>query len=433
MNFSNVSENDDFDLKGLPSITRLKPTSTRELKGFGLLGEESLKIVNSMDELRKGVPNMVIAQCKQNVKFIQNQYRIQEFRKKCQYVMSLGVYNQLKYDPYRQITVLTPGTMKFKNLYRPYKGQDLNYKTILIWRTGGIGDLLFIQPNIRFIKEKYPSCHVKFACGPQYYPLVNNWDCIDELLDLPFNVSHMLKSDYHAIFEGVIERTKESHNINAYQLFSKWLNLDVPIEKLYPIVKAKDDKVKEVSKILKTWGLSAKNYIVLQIRASSPIRTPSPKWWKKVIDFLNANGYATVITDSPHRGPFIDEFIKKLANPRMNFNFAIKSKTLDLTIALVYLSKMALSTDSALSHISPGLGIPYYGIYGPFPGRIRLSTYKRVRWTDGNAECKYCCTHGHKSCRNSNPDGSSLCYDTIDHIELVNDIIDFMKSDDFTE
>jgi len=411
---------------GLP--VQAKPVTPRELRAFGLVAQNHMKMADSMEELRRGVPNIIIAQCKLDVKFIQNKFRVQSFKRKSQYVMSLGVYNQLKYDPYRHKTVLVPGTMKFKNIFKAYRGQNLDGKTLLVWRTGGIGDLLFIQPNLRYLKETYPDCHIKFSCGPQYSSLVDNWDCIDELLDLPFHVSHLLHSDYHVTFEGVIERCKEAHTNNAYVLFSKWLGLDLPTNLLYPIIEPKPKKVKEVEGILKQWGTSPKNFIVLQIRASSPVRTPSPFFWKRIIDQLNTLGYTTVITDSPHRAPYVEEFIKTLSHPRSCMNFSVFSKSLDLTIALVSLAKMAISIDSAISHISAGLNIPYYGIYGPFPGEIRLSTYKNSKWINAPSPCAPCFLHGHRPCPHANPDGSSSCYDKINIDALLQDAISMLGS-----
>jgi len=58
----------------------------------------------------------------------------------------------------------------------------------LVFRTGGIGDLLFIQPNLIYLKEKYPTCTINFACGPQYQSMVETWDCVDNVVDLPFSL-----------------------------------------------------------------------------------------------------------------------------------------------------------------------------------------------------------------------------------------------------
>lgn len=37
--------------------------------------------------------------------------------------------------------------------YKKYNGEDLTQKSVLIWRQGGIGDILFIGPLIRELKK----------------------------------------------------------------------------------------------------------------------------------------------------------------------------------------------------------------------------------------------------------------------------------------
>ena len=73
--------------------------------------------------------------------------------------------------------------------YRPYQGQDLNNKSILAFRTGGIGDLMFLNPVLRYIKKRYPTCTIKAASGCKQ-PLENLPE-ISELYDMPFDASLM--------------------------------------------------------------------------------------------------------------------------------------------------------------------------------------------------------------------------------------------------
>lgn len=427
MDLANPVKLSQQDPRNNPFLNR-KPITPQELRAFGLdTNRSSLRIVENFEELRKNPPNMVIAEAKARIKYVQNRFKIQEFKKRFKYVMSLGVYHQLKFDPYKQRKILVPATMKFSKIYKPYLGQDLSEKTLIIWRTGGIGDLLFIQPSLRYLKKQYPDCWIKFSCGPQYQSLVDNWDCIDELLDLPFNVKHLFESDYHATFEGVIERCKQAHDICSYVLFAQWLGLRVPPNQLRPILKTKPDKVEEVKKVLHHWGIAPKNFIVVQIRASSPIRTPSLKFWKEVVDYLHSKGHFTIVTDTPRMKQWLDEFISTLKDPKMCMNFSEHSKTLDCSIALISLAKMVVSTDSSMCHISGALDIPVYGIYGPFPGRIRLSTFRRSMWIDAPSKCSPCYIHGHTPCPHSLKDGSGSCFMNINVPETMDQALEFLK------
>lgn len=413
--------------RGTPVNQNRKGAMTKyEMQELGIQ-ENNVKIVDTVEEIQKNPPNMVVAECVRDISFVQNRFKLQKMRKKTQYCMGLGIYAQLKYDDDRKLKILKPGKFKFKNVYRPYKGQNLNNKTLLIWRTGGIGDLLFINPILRHLKKLYPTCNIKMACGPQYQPMIEQFKDVDQILDLPFSAGVLFDADYHAIFEGVIERTREAEKTNAYFLFSKSLGLDIPIEELYPIQEPKTNLVDEAKSTLGEWKILGDKFVLLQPRASSPIRTPSYKMWEKIIEKIVNLDYKVIITDSPHQKEPIDQFILGLKVKDNVFNYAGISKSLDYTIAMASLSEMCISTDSALIHIGASLGKKIFGLYGPFPSNIRISTYKNCDYVEPkNCPCSPCFKHGHLPCKYS-VNGISSCYDKIDMNECFDKIEKLLK------
>ena len=399
-------------------MPKIFPSSPQELRKFGI--QEKPGSVRNLEELRNSPHNIVVAEALINILFSQNRFRPQQLKKKLNYVMGLGVYEQLKYDEQRDIKVLRPSDLKFKKLYRPYIGQNLANKRLMVWRTGGIGDLLFIQPNLKYLKELYPTCEIIIGCGPQYQAMVEDWDCIDEVVDLPFPTQYLMRANYHAIFEGVIERCLEAHTTNAYNLFTRWLGLNLPNDKLIPTQKVKEEKLEECKKILSEFNLEGMKFTIIQMRASSPIRTPNPKVWAEIIDQLTKKDHAVVITDAAHASESIDVFIKHLIKDKdLVFNFAKYSTSLDYTIALTSLAELAISTDTALVHIAAALGVKSFGLYGPFPGEIRLSTYPKARWINAEHHCAPCFLHGHLSCPNSDIVGCPQCYNRLNIDEVV--------------
>jgi len=408
-----------------------KGTITRfELKELGI-SENNIRIVDTVEQIKANPPNMVVAECIKDVSFIQNRFKLQKMRKKIQYCMGLGIYNQLKYDDDRKIKILKPGKFKFKNIYKPYNGQSLNNKTLLVWRTGGIGDLLFINPILRYLKEQYSTCKIKFACGPQYTPMIETFPEIDQILDLPFPANILFSADYHAIFEGVIERTREAEKTNAYHLFTKSLGLSIPDEKLYPIQKPKSNLVDEAKSTLNDWGILNDKFVLLQPRASSPIRTPRYTIWEKIIEQITDLGYKIIITDSPHQKDTLDRFILGLKTKDSVFNYSGISKSLDYTIAMASLSEMCISTDSALIHIGVSLGKKVFGLYGPFPADIRMGTYSKET-TDYIEPEEYkcgsgpCFRHGHLCCSYA-VNKITPCYDDINLEECYSKIEKLLK------
>jgi len=412
----------------VPQMPKKANVSKFELKDLGL-SENNIRIVDTVEEIKRNPPNIIVAECVRDVAFVQNRFKLQRMRKKTQYCMGLGVYAQLKHDENRKVKVLRPGKFKFKNIYKPYMGQDLTNKSLLIWRTGGIGDLLFINPILRYLKNKYPTCKILFACGPQYQPMVDNFDNVDRVLDLPFPANVLFETNYHAVFEGVIERTREAEKTNALVLFSRSMGLDIPEEELVPIQTAKEDRVNECKKTLEEWGILNEPFVLLQPRASSPIRTPRYSLWAKIINKIVSLGYKVVITDSPHQKDRLNDYIKGLLCQDSVFNYAGISKSLDYSIAMASLSEMCISTDSALIHIGASLGKKVFGLYGPFPAHIRMSTYKNCDYVEPSTySCKSgpCYLHGHRPCRWAINE-ISPCYDDINLNECFEKIENLLK------
>ena len=395
------------------------------MRQFGI-SPDNVNHVAKLEDLRKTPPNIVIAEAKKTFGFMQNYFKKQLIKKKSKYVMGLGVFQQLFKDKTKKnVKLLKPASVRFKNVYKPYIGQDVTDKTILVFRTGGIGDLLFIQPNLIYLKQKYPTCKIKFACGPQYQPMVENWDCVDEVLDLPFTFNHLISSDYHMLFEGVIERCEEAKMVNAYNIFSRWLGLDLPDHMLLPRQEPKPELLDKCFKIVEEWGIADEPFVLMQLRASSPIRTPSHDFWVKIIDEINERGYNVVLTDNPRQATNIDDFIKLLKHPEKTFNFCQHSDSIDYTIALTKLSTCTIATDSALSHIAASMDIKCFGIFGPFPGLIRFRTYPLGDWVDAKKKCSPCFIHSHQPCPHSTPEGYSSCYEElIDTDEKLKEVID---------
>jgi len=403
---------------------RKQKVDSKNISKFSLyqmgLNLEDFTIVEKTEDLKKNPPLIVIAEAQRDVAFIQNYFKPQLLKKKVKYVMGISAFKQLQYDPTKDVRILKPASIKFSNVYRPYNGQDLTNKTLLVWRTGGIGDLLFIQPNLVYLKNKYPSCNIVFACGPQYQPMVETWDCIDLLLDLPFPLKYLIQADYHALFEGVIERTREAEKVCSYNLFSNWLGLNLEDNLLHPYQKPDNDEVEKCREILKNNNIEEGKFVVGQMRSSSIIRTPRPEIFEKIFKFVIDKGYKILITDNPQKSRDVELFIEKFDKENI-VNFSKFSDSIAATIALVSLSKMTISPDTSLVHIAESLGIKSFGIYGPFPGRVRLTTYKDCEWVDCKRDCAPCFIHGQLPCKNTLR-GYPQCFDNIKYEEVFEKI-----------
>jgi len=413
------------------------------LKNLGNNLEDTTKIHDTIDSLRSTIPAMAIATPQRTFSYstsvdINKKPIVQTLNQCVDTVMSLFYYDHLQYDRSRNLC-LTPSPTKFYDVYKPYTGQSLNGCKLLVWRSGGIGDLLFIQPHLKYLKKIYPDCRIEFATSDQYIPLIKRWKFIDAVFSFPITLDRFKTADYHLTFEGVIERCAEAHTTNAYKLFRKWMCIDTPDDCLCPSLNPNDKRIhKTVNKFLKDRAIKTNDFILFQLRASSPIRTPSSGVWKQIIEPLVRQNHKIVITDGPQHYGNIEKFIRHLFpnyRPKI-FNFAKQSEDINYSICLASKAKLVIAPDSSLVHIAAGVKTPVFGVYGAFPGNIRMETYPKADWIEAERSfiCRYggnkCYLHGHLPCpaakRHPNHlfiDSSiSPCYELID-FDLANEKI----------
>jgi len=371
--------------------------------------------VHTLEEFRSKPPEMVIIEAKRTqLLTFTDGYKV-KFKKGGKYFLDLLSF----IDGYK--TKIFKPTDRFMKFFKFWKGEDLNNKKLLCWLYGGgIGDLIFVQPILRYIKEKYPKCILRLAHPARHNVFSKKWDFIDELYPTPMSETPFITSDYHLHFDGLIGKCKESETVNIYEILAKWANLDIPKEKLRPIQQLDETKMKNSIKFLSEKKID-KNFLILQLRASTVLRTPRLEFWLEMLNELVNNNIPVMFVDVPKVAGDIDEVIKKCDRPELVYNFSPYSKTIGDAMAMINFSNLVVAVDTGLIHIATALGKPVYGIYGPFPGKIRLGTYDKCYWVDTPCECAPCVTHGYTPCKNA-VDGYPICYDKINIKELVNNI-----------
>jgi ADP-heptose:LPS heptosyltransferase len=291
--------------------------------------------------------------------------------------------------------ILKPHKTTFKSQFRRYYGQDLNNKTLLISRTGGIGDLIFIQPMIKYLKAKYPTCKILFATAPKNMDLFYFYPegLIDRVIPIPFDQKAMFMANYHLMFDGVIESCKEAERVNAYDLMNKTagLNIDMTKQMWCPELTTNTSFVKGFEQ--KYFVRLPENTIILQMSTSSMLRTASMEFWRLLIEqLIKETDFNFVILDRPERSTYYDKFIAAYFkdSPGRITNASSSSET--IAHACYVLSKChgVVGLDSSFSHIGAAFGKPTLTLYGPFTGDTRVKYYKNSEWVQPDKNILKC-------------------------------------------
>jgi len=335
--------------------------------------------------------------------------------------MALGAFFTASRSKDRRV-LLKPYKRKFADVFKRYYGQNLDGKNILFLRGGGFGDLLFLQPIMKELKRLYPTCTITVACFTRFIDILSSFPegLIDYVTPVPVNLEVLKFNDYHFIVEGIIERCTAAEKEVCYDLMAQASGLDIDFSSMDQIIELVPDKklVKELSPILPG------NFVVVQARASSPIRMMPDSAWASIIKKIGALGKKVVLLDRPENEKLYTDFIEHNDLKDIAINLASKCLTINHAIAIASMSDGVVCIDSAFSHIGAALGKPVLGLYGAFKGELRMKYYKNADWVQGEPTCKKgkpCAAHHERKfkCESFKAKGYPDCMANIDEDEVM--------------
>ena len=297
-----------------------------------------------------------------------------ELKKDSKYIMSDGVLqNTTNLYGSNCLTI----EQDFKDLPNRYNNQDLTNKTLFLIREGGCGDLLFLSPATKYLKEKYSGITIFQACMPVYHSVFNNHKYIDKVFPHIFPYEDFIKADYFATFEGVIEGNKEAEITNAYDLFINRLGIplsEIPVKIPNFVV---SEKVKEYWKMVLNGQFSEGKNIGYQLRASSPIRTLPYNLSAEIIRKLTEKGFKVFLLESTDRKHEVARFIQHFQLQNV-VDCSPYSDNFERLAGIISLMDIFVGPDSSGNHLAAGLNIPLVGLFGPFRSSLRIKTYNNA-------------------------------------------------------
>lgn len=296
-----------------------------------------------------------------------------------------------------------------ESIYRPYKGEDLSGKSILTFRTGGIGDLMFLNPVLVYLKKKFPSCILKAASGCKQ-PLENLPE-IDELYDMPFDSEILSTVDYALMFQGIIESSNEtSKRTHAVDMFFSYFSIDsiqFPAEEKCPKLVYNDEEMKWLDKTCKELEIEEKDYVIgIQMETSAPLRNFPKEKMKIVIDVLAKEPNVKILLIGTDAQSTVANFYKgDYKNVIPAITYSVRQ-----SIILAKRYNLVISSDSFMIQAAGALGTPLVGLYGPFPSEVRMKYFKNAIGLEPKVACSPCYKHDFRACIKGHP---SPCFSLI--------------------
>jgi len=362
----------------------------KDIKDMGFDTSSITAEYDTVEDFGESIPSFIIAKSTIPQKLNNSDRSCLEVMEGEDVCMTAGAYQAYV----GQRPTLVPSDNIFREVYKPYRGQNLDGKSIFIWRSGGIGDLCFIRPILMKLKEMF-DVNIVFGTRQKYHSMVEQWDdCIDDLTTVPFLAAETLyKTDYHVSFEGLIERCKDAERLDVYDLFA--MHSRVPVTEYTHKMNCSCKN--------KAFDLFPKDYAVMQISASSPIRSPLFGSLVKVANYLSYKS-TLIVSGSPSERRLIDDFISCCEHKANIINFADHTGSIVDAIRLISGARVVVAPDSSHVHIAAMQGVPCVGIYGPFPWSCRASHYEKFVGIEPNesnvcpSDGRHCFTHSYLPC-----------------------------------
>jgi len=328
-----------------------------------------------------------------------------KYEKGHSYIMAEDIESQFRSLNGDKIAMSYP----FETIGRPYKGEDLTNKRIMAFRTGGIGDMMFLSPVFRHLKKKYPGCYIKMASGCKQ-PLENLPE-IDELYDMPFDADLVEDADYTIFFQGIIESSNEaSKKTHAADMFYSYFKIDsthLPAEEKKPQLFFRKEETEWRDSALRGLGITEEDYVIgIQMETSAPLRNFPKEKLKTVVDILAKEKNVKIALIGSKQQETIANFYKgKSENVLLATNFNVRQ-----SIILATRYDIMISPDSFMIQVAGALDKPLIGLYGPFPSEVRMKYFKNAIGIEPSVVCSPCFKHDFRACIKGHP---SPCFTQI--------------------
>lgn len=268
------------------------------------------------------------------------------------------------------------------DIWKPFDmSKDLNNKKLLVVRTAGIGDMVFLSPIFNYIKTKYPTAQIGMACAHNYNPILRLIPNIDKILPMPVPVDSLDKYDYHLSFMYSIEsETGTENDENCYDLLFKAIAID-------PSSVSKEYK-KPHLKSISPAKIPYNNLVGIQPFAGVAIRDMPKTLVVDLVKELNKRGKTVFIIADPNEHKLID-----LANLLSGLNVVFpnafeNTKDIYEVCKIIKNCEWIITPDSSFAHIGPGLGVKTISIYGPFSAASRTLHYNNSWSIDTQPSCR---------------------------------------------
>lgn len=256
-------------------------------------------------------------------------------------------------------------------------------KRILIIRAGGMGDLIFLTPALRALRQQFPQHEFTVCALSAYRPAICHPD-LDAVqwLDYPPQLADVETYDLVVPLEETVERDEEH---TAVDIFARHLGLELAGAARVPMLRANTGAL--AAALEKFPRFPGMRRYGIALRANHACRTWPFNYIQQLASHILDRDPAGVIFLFGEKKDWPD--IENVGHQRLIW---LPDLDLSLTESLALLATMDafVGPDSGLAHAAGALGLPTVTLFGPYRSQQRVDVFPTVRGINGHAPCAPC-------------------------------------------
>ena len=307
---------------------------------------------------------------------------------------------------------------------------------VLLIRLSHLGDIILTEPVVRSIRVAYPNAEVEFLTRQIYRDVVELFDGIDSVLGLEipgrdqtlFGLSETIRRVCHRRYDLVIDlhnnlrsrwiafqlhaakvsRYPKNWRARRRAVRKKLHNADLHTVDLYLdalkgtgiSTAARNPRVtipsENPGEFLKDHDLKRGEYVVFAVGASHPTKHYPIPQWVDLAEAVVAEFDANVVIVEKERLGYLNLFDDLAKSGRLCVMTGLQ---LPILAGLLASSRLTVSNDSGIMHLSAAVGAPTAGLFGPTHPSLGFAPLgEKCIAVTTDESCSPCSRHGASPC-----------------------------------
>lgn len=274
---------------------------------------------------------------------------------------------------------------------RPWRGEDLTNKTLLVYRSLGIGDEFLAARLCEVAKRRFNAAAVKFACYESHHSLWAHCSTPFQLLPSVVSWEEWERADYHVTGERWWESIATTDQPDCFGVMGAVCGIKFFADEQRPYIPAPPEEVYAKTAAHLDERLAGRPVVLWQAAATSRIRSYPPEQTAKAMERILAETDAAIIV-AGHPAQIAAYEIPDVE--RVATYSAGIPGLIALTAVVAARKGCVVCPDSVLGHIAAAYpALPVVSLWSSFDPSRRVASYPNHKPIFNPIKCGPCWSH----------------------------------------